>query len=155
LSRACSSFELYLRYHHKYTFLFDHMPSGPHHDSLRKNQFIGAVQNGMKQCEAADQYNILALPATSGRNSSKLVLHTNYPKPAVPLSSQIVSSVTLSATVRLIDVHHSGRLGLLFLRGFLNQQFGAYWVGRESIGEGRERSYFLLRSIRKPGRPGL
>ena len=48
------------------------MPSRPHYDSPTKNKFIGAVQNGAKQCEAANFYDWLhvlkAIPHSEGRN---------------------------------------------------------------------------------------
>jgi hypothetical protein len=41
------------------------MPSGPHYDTPTKNRFVGAVENGAKQCEAAKFYGIL--PSVANR----------------------------------------------------------------------------------------
>ncbi|KAF8489697.1 hypothetical protein F5888DRAFT_1744919 [Russula emetica] len=47
-----------LFYHNKYILFLHRMPSGPQYDTPTKNRFIGAVQNGAKQCEAANFYVI-------------------------------------------------------------------------------------------------
>jgi hypothetical protein len=54
-----------LLYYNKYIFFLHRMPSGPHYDTPTKNRFVGAVQNGAKQCEAAKFYGIH--PSTANR----------------------------------------------------------------------------------------
>lgn len=84
------------------------MPAGPHHDSPRKNRFIGAVQSGTKQGAAADLYGI---PQSTASRLWKKYRETGSTH-ALPQSGQprIVTERLERDIVRYSKAHHRAPL---------------------------------------------